>query len=413
MAKKKLKTLTPATHPFHKKILLATYGNAGMAGQMILGVHEHANSGREWQFLRYNLDRISQEPPSKLVHDIADSDGAILQVGRLNIAITARQAWQKNRTPVVLLYGGRFHGGPPQVGVDAFMIGQMAAEHFLDRGFENFGYTLPVFPRTRGFATGRWAGFRNVLRQHGFRPSRLSRHVSYPPVEVGSRGTLKAVDRIIPWLAALPKPVAIFACDDGRASWVAEAAALLGLDVPEEVAILGVNNDEVCCLCAWPPISSIRLPARLIGFRAAELLGEMLAGKTPPTEPILLPPEGVEVRQSTDTTAVTDSRVAAAARYIRDHACEAGFTLGAVAENSAVSESHLFKLFHDHLKKTPFTEIRRVQLDNAKRLLVQTDRSIDQIGRECGFGSGSYLGKELRRYTNLTPDQYRKQFRKM
>jgi len=396
--------------PVRKKILLASYAAGSLNA---LGAHEYAHTGHKWQFLPFSLARFDQPGRvERFVHDIGDSVGATVNVGLVDTAMAARRALREHGTAIVLNYGGRFRGGPPQVGVDEVAVGRLAAEHFLNRGFTNFGFVSYVSKKTRGIPTCRWAGFQNALRERGYQPSRFSRHVSYPPVKTDSRGILDAMDKLIPWLASLPKPAAVFACDDARAEWVSEAAELLGLHVPEELAILGVNNDTVLCLRAWPPLSSIPLPRELLGYKSAELLGKLMDGRKPPAKPILLSPLEVVVRQSTDTTAVTDERVAEAIRYIREHACDEDFTVEGVSEAAALSESYLLKLFRMHLKCTPFAEVRRVRLEQAKRLLVGTDWNLEQVAIKSGFGRGSTLSLEFKKHIKLKPSQYRKQFRR-
>jgi len=400
-----------ARHVKRKRIALAFYEEAGMAGELQLGIHEYTRQVHGWQFLVVSLNQSSRD---RLAHQIRVSDGAIIHVGMINEGIISRDASEDTGTPVVLIYGGRFRGGPPQVHAGDTAIGQMAAEHLLDRGFQHFAYypgvSQRVFQGGRGYTSGRWVGFQTTLAKRGFQANRYCLHRQYKPVKVDSAKTMEAVELAVPWLASLPKPVAVFACDDHRAMWISEAAELLGLRVPDDVAILGVNNDQLRCLSASPPLSSIRLPARTIGFEAARMLDLSMQGK-PPRKPVLLPPTDVVVRHSTDIIAVPHEAVAEAVRFIREHAT-GGITPDDAAEAAAVSVSYLEKLFRKHLQRTPFAEIRRMRIAAVKRMLIDTDWSLEEVAERCGFSSGIYLSEEFKKQTSMPPGRFRKQFRR-
>jgi LacI family transcriptional regulator len=176
--------------------------------------------------------------------------------------------------------------------------------------------------------------------------------------------------------------------------------------VPEEMAILSVGNDPVICETTRPTLSSLDLDARRIGYEAARLLDQRMAGKT--CEGIIYPPPShVAVRQSTDLMFVPDADVVQAVRYIREFGCK-GIDVPEVARAVGVSRSVLERRFREHLQRTPKSEIMRVRIEHARMLLAQTDKPSEQIARLSGFASAVYFTKAFRREVGMTPRAYRR-----
>ena len=209
------------------------------------------------------------------------------------------------------------------------------------------------------------------------------------------------------WIRGLAKPAGIFACNDIRGQNVLEACAAARLTVPEQVAVIGVDNDEVLCQLCEPPLSSVIPNAELVGFRAAELLSILMDKKQPPERETLIAPLGIATRQSTDVVAIDDPEIAAALRYIREHACE-GISVKDVLAHVPVSRSTLERQMRKYLNRSPQQEIRVVQVKHARELLAATDLSIEQIAHHCGFVHPEYMHVVFRRETKMTPGAYRR-----
>jgi LacI family transcriptional regulator len=294
----------------------------------------------------------------------------------------------------------------PTVDVDHAAVGRLAAEHFLERGFESFGF---VGSDASAAARLRFEGFRSVLDPRGFEPSRCA--TAFGPGEMESqRRQLEA--ELADWLGTLTLPAAVFAQDDAVARAVADAARGLGLRVPEELAILGVDNDELECSLANPAISSILLPGEQIGFWAGQLLQRRLRNPDRPAkqDAISLPPVGVVTRRSTDVVAVDDQETSAALRFIRRHATD-GIRVNDVLEAVPVARRTLEKRFHALLGRGPFEEIRRVQIAEVKRLLAQGRYNVAEIAVRCGFESSQTLAVAFRKETAMTCSEFRQQCR--
>ena len=292
----------------------------------------------------------------------------------------------------------------PVVDVDHTAIGCIAAEHLLERGFLHFGF----FGSGRAkYAKMREASFRKTLAAAGHEVSAC--YAEYMP-QLSAAASWRNIDKKVErWLKGLPKPVAILAANDIPARDLADVCQRLDLRLPDDVAVLGVDNDEVECGLAHPPLSSIAIPAERVGHAAAKLLNRMMAGGKPPTEPIFLPPVRVVTRQSTDTLAIQDPAVSEALGFIRQHATDEGFDVDTVVTQVACSRRLLEHRFRDVLGRTILQEIRRVQVEIAKGLLTETSLKMSTIARRAGFANAARLCVVFRQVTGATPTDYRRQ----
>jgi len=210
------------------------------------------------------------------------------------------------------------------------------------------------------------------------------------------------------WLRQLPRPIGVMASNDMRGQQVLNGCRELGIAVPEEIAVLGVDNDELLCELSNPPLSSVDPDTGHIGYRAAELLDRMMDGSAAPPPETLLAPRGVVARQSTDVLAIEDADVAAAVRFIRKHACE-GIDVGDVIAPLAVSRRSLERRFRKFLERTPNEEITRVQIQRVQELLSDTDLPLGTIAHMAGFRHAEYMSLVFRRHVGQLPRDYRKQ----
>lgn len=295
--------------------------------------------------------------------------------------------------------------GVPKIRPDNVAIGHVGAEHFVERGYRHFAFC--------GFRNEGWS----KERRHGFTEAlELSGHtcqvfdVAYPggltpfwdDSQIGVLGE---------WLKQLPKPVAVMACSDMRALQVLSAAQACGLLVPDEVAVLGANDDKVRCDLAYPPLSSVALNAFQSGYQAAELLDRLIRNERCGDVDQRIEPTGVIARRSTDALAIEDKNVAAALACIRERACH-GLTVEEVLKKAFVSRSQLEKKFRRHLGRSPQAEIRRVQTERIRQLLVETDFPLKKIAELTGFEYVEYMCVVFKRLLGVSPGLYRKRNQK-
>jgi len=291
----------------------------------------------------------------------------------------------------------------PGVHPDDRPISRMAAEHLWERGFRQFG-----FVGIRGVC---WSEKRrDSLNQRMAEAGSTLAVLEFNAWPRASGPWEQDQRRLVEWIAALPKPVAIMACYDVVGLRVLDACRRADLAVPEEVAVIGVDNDEILCELADPPLSSVAHDLDRIGYEAAWLLDRLMSGEPAPAAPILLEPLRVVARQSTDTVAVSDPVLARALRFIREHACD-GIGVSDLGRETHLSRRTLERRFFKELGCTPHEEILRAQLDRVKRLLAETNLPLEAIARRTGFTHTSYMVALFRRKTGQTPGAYRKAIR--
>jgi len=209
------------------------------------------------------------------------------------------------------------------------------------------------------------------------------------------------------WLATLTPPVGLMACNDSRARHVLEACRAIGLRVPEDIAIVGVDNDDIMCELATTPLTSVEQGTHRIGYEAAALLDRLMQGTSSPPKTLAVQPEGLVVRQSTDVIAIDDPDVVTAVRYIRQNACQP-INVHDVLNVVTVSRSTLETRFSKVLGRSVHAEIRRVQLGTATRLLATTNVPIKEVAKRIGTDSVQYFTTMIRGATGRTPGQIRR-----
>jgi LacI family transcriptional regulator len=295
--------------------------------------------------------------------------------------------------------------GIPRVHTDEEQVGRMAAEHFMERGFRNLAcYTYPVGLLSRERES--------AFRRHAAAAGLTVATYQWPLERPYKRHPLVLDPGLQTWLKALPKPVGILAANDSLAFELMESCLLAGIHVPEEVAVLGVDNNTAVCDLTVPPLSSIELDTARIGFEAASLLDQLMTRRTQAETTIAVPPLRVVERQSTDVVALSDPKVAAAIRFIRLHAHE-GIQVNDILHAIPMARRVLESRFRRFLGRTPLEEIRRVRMEKAKELLERTDMPVEQVAERCGFKDVKRLYVVFRSFTGMTPARWRRQFRLM
>lgn len=324
-------------------------------------------------------------------------DGLIVRIETDEIARTIR----KLNKPVIDVSAARRVEGIPWVETNDEAIARLAVEHFVERGFKRLAFCgEPDF----NWSQWRQASFLQQLAAH--------RNVECTVFEATSKAHPKyswnrEKRRLARWVDALPKPIGIFACYDIRAQQILDVCREATISVPDEVAVLGVDNDELLCNLCFPPLSSIAPDAHRTGREAARLLDELMNGRSVAQERHLIDPLGVATRQSTDVLAIEDDEIVTAVRFIRDHACE-GIKVTDVVKQVPLTRRALETRFQALFGRTPHEEIIRLRVQQIQNLLLETELPLHKIARMTGFEHEEYMSVVFRRATGSPPGTFRR-----
>ena len=288
----------------------------------------------------------------------------------------------------------------PYVYTDNRKITGLAFDHLRGRGFENFAYCGIPLNAYNIWEEDRRRCFMELCKEAGVSCS------LYTGKRYSMRNWSADQNTLAEWLRSLPKPVGLMASNDSRARHVLEACTRAGIRVPEEVAVIGVDDDEMMCELANPPLTSVAQGTHRLGYEAASLLDRMMQGKKVGTERVI-GPVGVTIRQSTDVIAIEDDLVSTAVAFCREAACNA-IQVDDVARHCGVSRSLLEKRFKSALGHTVYEEISRIQINKACELLIHTAMPIKRIAGLSGFSTVQYMYHKFSRIKGMSPGEYRK-----
>jgi LacI family transcriptional regulator len=377
-----------------RRVALIVETSSGYGRRVLDGIVRFMRTHDDWSVFLEQRDLI-KKPPAWL--SSWDGDGIISRstTPELIDAVTALGV------PLIELKDREEEASLPHVRSDDAAIGRLAAEHLLERGFRSFGYC--GFKR-EAWSDRRQAGFVGRVTESGFECDTYAS----PWHGAGTRSWGAEQKRLAMWVRGFQKPFAIMACNDVRAQHVLDACSNENLSVPEEASVIGVDNDELLCRICSPPLSSVVSNAEAVGYRAAELLADLMDGRPPPRRAEAIPPLGIATRQSTDVVAIDDTATATALRFIRENACR-GISVDDVVANAPLSRSTLERRLRQLLGRTPQEEIRTVQIKRMRELLATTDLPVEELAGLCGFEHPEYMHVVFKRLTGITPGGYRRQ----
>jgi len=290
-----------------------------------------------------------------------------------------------------------------RVVTDDIAVGRTAAEYFLERGFRRFAYC--------GFNDAIWSqrrgeSFSRSVTEVGFKAYFYQRHRAKRRRSSEGEQTI-----IAEWLRSLPRPIALMACNDDRGQDVLAACRIAGLEVPREVAILGVDDDELVCDLSYPQLSSIAVNTERAGYEAARVLDKLMSGlQIEETEKVVpIYPLHVVTRQSTDIMAIEDQQVAEAVYFIQKHSKRV-IQVSDVAEAVGLSRRALQQLFRKVLTHSVHDEIKYARVNQMASLLTSTNLSMSQIARFLGYPNASNISRYFKQRKGISPMEYRKKF---
>ena len=376
------------------RIALAFPMGLAFVERLMHGILDYAKERGGWSFTR--LPELLSPSIDWLQH--WPGDGAFILVTNPEDAAMAHLL----SIPVVNLAGHLEASGLPTVTVDHHAIGILAAEHLLARRFQRFGYygicgKWYSLQRRLGFSetVGRAGGSCKVLevRDLSLRPGKW----------------VDQQEELARWLKTLVPPVGVMASTDLRAGMVLDACQRLGLRVPEDIAVIGVDNDPVACEFCHPPLSSVSRNDREVGYQAARFLDGLIHGKVSKAESLLIPPDSVVQRKSSEVMAVEDPEVAAVVEAIRSRLHQP-FGVEGILGNVSISRRRLEQRFRESLGRTPAVFLNEQRVERAKKLLAGKDRiALTTIAAACGFTELRRFRQVFQRVTGQSPADFRKQ----
>jgi len=381
------------------KVILLIERSRAFGRGLLHGIVQYSNIHGPWLFyIQPEFYRKSREKTYKWMRDL-DADGIIAYT------------WDVNLIDMIVGFGlpAMIRGiEKPTMNAyciltDQVEIGRMAAKHFLECGFKQFAYC--------GFNDMMWSqqrgeNFNKTVSESGFKT-----YFYRQPRAKRLRTAGKEQAIIAEWLSSLPKPVAVMACNDDRSQDVLAACKIASLEVPREVAILGVDNDELLCGISYPQLSSIALSIRRAGYEAARVLDNLMREQemAEAEKQVSISPLHIVARQSTDIMAIEDRYVAEAVHFIRSHSREV-IQVGDVAQSVGLSRRALEKRFRKVLARSVHDEIKFTRVNQMADMLIDTNLSIFQIAKLLGYPEASNISRYFKQQKGMSPLNYRKKF---
>lgn len=366
------------------------------------GVAEYARTQGGWNFVLQERDLRGGIPDWLPAWR---GDGIICRLSDSGLA----EALSAAACPVIDLYGRIRHPSIPFLDTDARAVARMAARFFIDAAFDRFAFC--GFPGL-WFSDERCAAFVEQLRELGFGCDVYQAPPGVDLEDVAARESLhpEGSAHLASWVAALPEHCAILACNDVRAQQLLTVAGRVGRRIPEDLAVMGVDDDELICELTNPRLSSIRPDTGALGYHAAQWLDMLMQGRPLPARQLLLPPVRIHERASTDVIASGDPVFIRAVRFIRSHA-GSGTDARVVVAAAGCSRNTLESRFRRLLGRSIRDEIIRVTIRRSCMLLLETQLTLGQVATACGFATASHFSRLFKQEMGVTPGEYRRRHR--
>jgi LacI family transcriptional regulator len=374
-----------------KRVTLLIETSRAFGRELLTGIARYSKIHGPWSFYR--------EPrglKSALPHlEKWEADGIIMR----NTPVSKKML-DFNVPVITVLHYQKNDSGFPTVQTDSEAISELAAKHLMNRGFRNFAFC--------GFKDLDWSlerenHFKNYLKNFG--------HNSFLYSPLKNISVQKELNRIADWLQELPKPVGIMACNDDRGQHILEACKLAELHVPEEIAVIGVDNDTLICDLCDPPLSSIALNTIEAGYKTAELMDNLMNGEKMGGQLILVSPTHVVKRQSTDILAINDENLVKALSFINSNAKER-ISVNDVVNVTALSRRSLENKFKAILGRSVMEEVRRIRIDQISKMLIETELSISEIASAFNFTEIEHISRYFRKEKMMSMRDFRKRLKR-
>lgn len=368
----------------------------GSGREILKGISQYVYEHDNWQVFHYT-GSLGVMVPEVLEH--WEGDGIIARINDPWLVDGLKQ----KKVPVVDVLGNIEKTGFACVKSDNRAISTMVFEYFYEKGYRDVGFLGvegEVWSEERKAAFEACAEAGEVRCYCKMVSHAMKQHWSWNAY----------LESMCDWLLELPKPTAVFVCSDQFAPDLVSACSVANLKIPEEIALIGVDNDPAFCEVVRPSLSSVNADHVQVGFSAARLLDSLMSGTEVNTNAVIrIPPSGIVSRRSSDAFALEDPGLQKAVKLIRMRACE-GIGVEDVARSSGYSRSVLQRRFRDQLGRTVHDVILSTRLDRARELLSLTRLPLLEVALRSGFNHQEYLNHVFKERVGMTPGEYRKRF---
>jgi len=373
-----------------KKIVLLIETSREFGRQLLIGIARYSRINGPWSFykeqtgLKSSIPRLTSWKP----------DGIIMRNSMI------KQELLNLKIPTILaLHDASIPKNLPIIKTDSPAIAKMASEHLIEKGFKNLAFC--------GFDNFEWSNVRKIYFSKYNDEAGIKTHIYNLPERIKKEDWASEQRHVIGWIKSLPKPVAIMACNDDRGQHILEVCKLIGLKVPDDVSVIGVDNDPMVCEIGDPPLTSIALNVESAGFNSAKLLDQLLSGEKMKGQQITVSPTHIVQRQSTDILAVNDIELAKALKFIRENA-KNKILVDDIVKITNLSRRSLEKRFRELLQRSVYDEIRRVRVEMIAKLLIETDLPISQITSLFSFTDIEHISRYFKKVKGVSLNEFRK-----
>ena len=378
-------------NPAPRRVLLLMEAPSAFTRRLVGGITSYSQSNGPWVITFHEGGKKTQ---LSRLNDASTFDGIIARTesDEVHRRITA------TRLPFVNVSGASISDKIPWVTVNNHSIVRLVIQEFRNIGRTNFAF---FGPERKAWGCDREKEFRRQL------DSSIEHFHSSFFIKAQQLETSEESNRIKEWLLKLPKPIAILAANDISGYQLLKACYVAELSVPDQVSVIGINNDEVLCELSYPSLTSVSTNTERIGHKAAEVLDLLMYGRKVTAHKFEIEPLGIEPRRSTDHTAGTDPFVGLAFRFIQRHACQ-GINVDDVLKVVPMSRTALDLAFRQFVGRSLHQEISRIRIERSRQLLLETDLRVADVASRCGFSTVEYFSAAFKREVGHSPTEFRR-----
>ncbi|MFH1195029.1 MAG: DNA-binding transcriptional regulator [bacterium] len=373
-----------------KKIVLLVETSRAFGRQLIMGIARFSRLNGPWSFYKEPIDLKSSIP-----HLTSwKPDGIIMRD-----TLIPKELLKLKIPTILAIHCSKYPRDLAVIKTDSNAIAKMASEHLLSKGLQNFAFC--------GFKNFDWSNERGCYFDYFIKEAGCKIYNYIQPKSVKKIDWKNEQQHVSNWIKTLPKPIGIFACNDDRGQHILEVCKMINIKVPDDVAVIGVDNDPMICEIGDPPLTSIALNVESAGYNSAQLLSELMSGEKMTGQQILVSPTNIIQRQSSDILAVDDADVSAALRFIRANARNK-ILVKDIVKATRIGRRTLEQRFGKTIHSSIYNEIRRVRVEMISQMLIETDMPVSQITSLFNFTDVEHISRYFKKEKGLGLREFRK-----